>query len=190
MTEMREVTQVVDVPRNTGIDGFVVTLKALLRRPRVQQITIDASGKVSYKRLVREDEQEVIGIDLDTVTPYAVVTSASVEEMVLPPHTPAAAAIGKMFDRFAIDQVYPIAFASGVGTFFWDWYRITTKAALHSRTHIFGLPLLLDRRIPESALILCGSYSPSTSLVDTARAVKLEMETMIMKPPSTDVEIL
>lgn len=188
--ELREVTRSIEVPKNTGVEGFVVTLRELLRRPRIQQITIDATGKVQYRRLIRDDEPDVIDIDLETVTPHGVLAASSIEELVLPPHLPAATVIGRMFDRFAIDQVHPIAFVSGIGTVFWDWYRVTTKAALHSRSAIFGLPLLLDRHVPETALILCGASAPSTSLVDTTVALKLEMETSILKPPNTEVDIL
>lgn len=187
--ELREVSSTVEVPKNTGIEGFVVTLRELLRRPRIQEILIDAKGKVSYKRLMRDDEPEAFNIDLETVTPSGVLGSAVIEELVLPDYIPAATTIGKMFDRFAIDQVYPIAFVSGIGTVFWEWYRVTTKSALHSRNSVFGLPLLLDRKIPTTALILCGAVTPSTSLVDTARALKIEMETTILKPPDTTVEI-
>lgn len=188
--ELREVTKSIEIPKNTGIEGFVVTIRELLRRSRIQQISIEASGKVSYRRLVREDEPEAIDIDLETVTPHGILANAEIEELVLPPHLPAAVVLGRMFDRFAIDQVHPIAFVSGIGTVFWDWYRVTTKAALHSRSAVFGLPLILDRHIPETALILCGASSRSTSLIDTTVALKLEMETSILKPPNTTVEIL
>ena len=188
--DLREVSRSVEIPKNTGIEGFVVTIRELLRRPRIQEILIDSKGKVSYKRLVDESEEDVINIDLETVTPGGILRTATVDELVLPPHLPAAVVLGKMFDRFAIDQTYPIAFVSGIGTVFWEWYRVTTKAALHSRSTVFGLPVILDRHVPETALILCGAAAPSTALVDTTRALKLEMETAILKPPSTDVEIL
>jgi len=188
--DLREVSQSVEIPKNTGVEGFVVTIRELLRRPRIQEILIDAKGKVSYKRLVSDGEEDPINIDLETVTPYSLISNATLEEMLLPPHLPAATVIGRMFDRFAIDQVYPLAFVSGIGTIFWEWYRVTTKAALHSRSSIFGLPLVLDRHIPETALILCGSSARSTSLVDTTIALKLEMETTILRPPDTTVEIL
>jgi hypothetical protein len=188
--ELRERSVTVDVPRNTGVEGFIVTIRELLRKPRIQEIVINAQGKVTYKRMVHDNEEEPINIDLETVTPAGVMSRAQVEEMVLPPHLPAAISIGKMMDRFAIDQVTPIAFVSGAATVFWEWYKATTRSALHARNHIFGLPLLADRRTPDTALLLFGTATSSSSLIDTTHVLKLEMETGILKPPDTTVSIL
>lgn len=188
--ELREVTSSVDIPKNTGIEGFLITLRELLKKPRVQEIRIDARGKISYRRMVQDGEDNALNVDLETVTPSGVMARAVVEELALPPHLPAAVALGKLFDRFAIDRVAPLAFVSGPGTIFWEWYKITTKSAIHSRDHIFGLPLITDKRVPDTALLLMGTTLSSDSIIDTTNVLKLEMETMMVRPPDTTVEVL
>jgi hypothetical protein len=189
--EYREVTQTVGVPKNTGTEGFIVTVRELLKRPRIQEIVINAAGQVTYRRLVSDDEDTPLNVDLETLTPSGVMSRSRVDELTLPPTIPAAISISKMFDRFAIDQVYPIALVSGAATVFWDWFRTTSKSALHSRAYAFGLPFITDRHVPDTALLLFGSTAtPRASLIDTTNVLKLEMETSILKVPDTTVEVL
>lgn len=189
--EYREVTQSIAVPKNTGIEGFVITVRELLKRPRIQEITINAAGQVSYRRLISEAEETPLNVDLETLTPSGVMATANVTELVLPLSLSAPIALSKMFDRFAIDQIYPIALVTGAGTVFWDWFRATSKSALHSRAYAFGLPVVTDRHVPDTALLLFGSsMMPRAALVDTTDVLKLEMETSILKVPDTTVEVL
>lgn len=188
--ELREQTSNIDVPKNTGIEGFVLTIREILKRPRLQEIRIDARGKITYKRLVQDGEDQPLNVDLETVTPKGVMTRALLQELVLPPNLPAAVSISKMFDRFTIDQVQPLVFVSGTGTIFWEWYEATTRSALYARTHAFGMPFVLDRDIPDTALLLFGTTLGSASLIDTTHILKLEMDSLMLRPPETTVEVL
>ncbi len=188
--EYREVSRSVDVPRNTGTEGFIQTVRAILRRSRVQEIRITADGKVNYRRLVQGDgEEPALNVDLETLTPMAVARRSEVHELTLPPSLSAAISISKMFDRFAIDQIFPIIWGVGPATVFWKWFEATSRSALHSRSHAFGLPVVADRHIPDTALLLFGARNPGASLIDTTNVLKLEMEESVLKPPETTVEI-
>lgn len=188
--EYREVSNSIDVPRNTGVEGFIQTVRTILRRSRVQEIRITADGKVNYRRLVHGEQEETpLDVDLETLTPMAVARRAEVRELTLPPSLSAAISISKMFDRFAIDQIYPIIWGVSPATVFWKWFEATSKSALHARSHAFGLPVIADRHIPDTALLLFGAINSGASLIDTTNVLKLEMEESILKPPDTTVEI-
>jgi len=187
--EYREVSNSIDVPRNTGTEGFIQTVRAILRRSRVQEIRITADGKVSYRRLVQGYEEPTLSVDLETLTPMAVARRSELHELTLPPSLPAAISISKMFDRFAIDQIFPVIWGVSPATVFWKWFEATSRSALHSRSHAFGLPVVADRHIPDTALLLFGARNPGASLIDTTNVLKLEMEESVLKPPETTVEI-
>jgi hypothetical protein len=189
--EYREVSRSVDVPKNTGVEGFIQTVRTILKRPRVQEVKIGADGKVTYRRLVKDGvEENPLSIDLDSLTPHAVLGRASTVEELQEQPPSAAIAISMMFDRFAIDQVYPILWGTGADTVLWKWFGATTKSPLHSRSHLFGLSVVTDRQIPDTALLLFGATSPGAALIDTTNVLKLEMGVSIFRPPETTVEVI
>jgi len=191
MVEFREVTSSISVPKNAGLDGFLHTIKEILKRPRVQAVAIDSKGVVTYKRLLKEgEEQQDIQVSFDALSPaYILRNLDGFEEVPLPIGLNGAIAIGVLFERVSQDQLYPIAFVGGASTLFWDWYSLSTGLKMRPRPEVYGLPFLTDRGIPDSALILCASYLKEASLVDVERAYKVEMERP-MKVPTTTVEIL
>lgn len=191
MEEYREETHTINVPANTGEEGFVHTLRELLRRPRLQEIRIDARGKVTYRQYVREGEKNNVSIEFGELEPSGVIRNTELFEIPTSNRANAAVVIGHMLDKVAADQMSPIAFISGPDSYFGDWYYASTGGALiESRTHIFGLPLLLDRLIPDTALILCAGLGKDAALVDTRRAYKVEMEYADAPPPDTTVEVM
>lgn len=187
MAEYREVTGVVQVPNNTGIDGFLHTLKNLLRKPHLQKVIIDARGTVTFTRYVLEDEgaPDNYGIDFDSVQPYHVIRNAKVEELRLPAGD-AAITVGRMFDRVSWDRLRPLAFCSGAATMLYSWYEATTYTDLRSATsaEFFGLPLLLDRNIDDRTLFLCAGYGRDAAFLDTRVSYKIEI------PSVQNVEVL
>jgi len=187
VTDYKEITDSITVPQNTGAEGFLHTIRELLRKPRIQEITI-GKGVVKYRRFIREDEPvDRFTIEFEDLQPWAIVGSSEVNEVHVPIGANAAVTIGEMFSHAAADQLYPIAFVSGPNTVFWNWYRVTTGTS-HNKDQIFGLPLLTDRHIPDTALILCAGYGRDAALVDTRRGYKAEME--VLKAPETTVEVM
>lgn len=191
MQEFREVTSSISVPKNAGLDGFLHTIKEILKRPRVQSVAIDSKGVVTYKRLLKDgEEQQDIQVSFDALSPaYILRNLPGFDEVPLPQGLNAAIAMGVLFERAFQDQLYPIAFVTGASTLFWDWYGVSTGLKIRPRSEVYGLPFLADRGIPDSALILCVSYLKDASLVDVEKAYKVEMERP-MKLPTTTVEIL
>lgn len=189
MDEYREVTKSIDVPPNTGIDGFLLTLRQVLRKPRLQQITVNARGRVSYSRYVRDGEpEEMSGLTFDDLQPYHIIRNADLQEFMPPEDLPASTVIGMMFDQVVQDRLHPIAFASGAETALWSWYQYTTGHAVVGRRQLFGLPLFLDRQIPDSVLLLCAAFGRDATLIDTQTSYKVEMPQYTL--PTTDVEVI
>ena len=63
----------IDVPKGTGLEGFLATVRAVLKLPRVQDIRIDSRGKISYSFFLREgEEKQLLGVNFDDLMPYAV----------------------------------------------------------------------------------------------------------------------
>ena len=76
----KEITKSINVPSNTGTDGFLRTVAEIIKMPRVQTITIEASGKVSYTRYTEEGEEE-LNVDFTDLNPYYIIRNSDLEEM-------------------------------------------------------------------------------------------------------------
>lgn len=186
--EFKEHTAAIEVPKNTGVEGFLYTIRQLLTQPRIREITIDAKGKISYRRFVREDEEVNIQVEFEHLEPYGVIRNTQVDEFIATENANAASVIGELYDRVYSEQLYPIALVSGAATVFWNWYRVTTRYPISPKDKIMGLPFLLDRHIPDSALIMCVGQGQDATLIDTIKALKVEME--VISAPQTTVEVL
>jgi hypothetical protein len=188
VSELHLVTHSIDVPKNTGIEGFMLTIRELLKLARLQSISIDAKGKVTYKRYVEEGEKQKIGVDYEGVEPWHITRNApdGVEELML--NTPnAAVTLAGVLDRSSQEKLHPTAFVVSPNTTLWWWYQHTTGFSLGSHKHLCGLPIYFDRHIPDTALILCSSFVRDGALVDTQKAFKIEMGYSVA--PAIDMEI-
>lgn len=188
MTEYRKREDSVDVPKNTGTQGFLRTVEGIIRLSRVQQITIDAKGRVSWTRFVREEEEDTPGlrVDFGDLAPWAIVRNRQVEELIVQ-GADAALALAMILETASLDGLYPAAFVSGANTIFYKWFEQTTNYRPRSNGRLMGLPFYLDRHAPDTALILCAAYEATLQLSDTERAYKIEMALL---KPDTDVEVL
>jgi hypothetical protein len=189
MAELQLVTHSIDVPKNTGIEGFMITLRELLKLTRLQSINIDAKGKVTYKRYAEDGERQKIGVDYEGVEPWHIARNApdGVEELLLSSPN-AAVTLAAVLDRASGEKLYSTAFVASPNTILWKWYQYTTGFSLGSPSHLCGLPVYFDRHIPDSALILCASFAKEGALVDTQKAYKIEMNYVVA--PTTDVEVI
>jgi hypothetical protein len=180
MNEYTEVTETIEVPKNAGLEGFLLALKGILKKPRVQAINIDAYGKVKYTYYQRVGEDpEVIRIAFDDLQPYAIIRNGKVEELPSVPES-APIALSLLFDWATREQLYPLAFVLSPQSHFWRWYTETTgitpqAGSMHT---LYGLPFLWDRMVEEHVLILCAGYERAGAMVDTRKSYKL-----VIPPP-------
>lgn len=179
--DLKEVEATINVPPNAGIPGFLRTLEQILKKPRVQSIQIDARGVIHFRHYVPEDEMDTaknFGVDFADIQPYNIVRNADVREILLQSEPiPAAIVIGYLLDRCVTEQMRPLAFATGVGTTLWSWYTNTTGAQITTTSHFFGLPVMRDDKLPDTALILCCGYGRDAAFIDTRVAYKIEIPT-------------
>jgi hypothetical protein len=192
MEGYEEKTSSVTVPKNTGVEGFMRTLRGILELRNVQSIAIDARGTVSYTRYVRQGETPVqLAVDYTSVEPWAIIRNGELEE-VDTRGLPAASVVALLFNRVASEGLVPIAFASGAGTFFWSWHEETSGIRLSRRGQVYGLPLYIDRQMPDHSLVLCAAHVRG-SLVDCHRFLTVTMALPLSVqaiPPPTEVQIL
>lgn len=190
MADYREVTGSIQVPANTGTEGFLHTIKTILRKPRVQRVTIDARGKVSFTRYALSDESDEpvnLGVDFSDLQPYYVIRNATVRELLLPTE-PAPVSVGRMFDRAASDHMRPIAFATGADSQLWSWYALSTGHSVSAREQFFGLPVLTDREIDDGVVFLCAGFGRDAAFIDTQVSYKISVPQDAF--PATAVEVL
>jgi hypothetical protein len=175
MNEFKEQSDTIDIPRGTGVDGFITTIAGILKMPRVQYIHIDGNGRIKYARVVRKGEEiSHLNPDFSQLQPSFIIRHASLKE--LPEEKNAAYAITQMFLRAAIDKMYPVAFVSNPLTRLWDWFRDSTGIDLSITPDVlFSVPLILDEGIPPYVLVLCTAFLPNATMIETRTCYKITM---------------
>lgn len=177
-----EEKQEIEVPPATGIPGYLKIIAGILERPRVQEIVLSRTGKITYRRFRKDDEAEVpLDIDLETLMPHAVIRNSTLEELRLINENNAAVAMGQLFTKVHLDGVSPIAFAGGPNSLLFAWHVRTTSVML-ARDEVYGLPFLADPELPNEALFLCAGYSRRSSLPDTVRSYKITIPFLLKEP--------
>lgn len=175
--EYTNITDTVLVPKNTGVAGFLETIKKILQRPRVLSITVDSRGKVTYVRSVKEGEDaQPIDVEFDTLTPSAVIrTCPEILEVDVREIENPMTAVAAMFNEVAIDQMVPIAFCANSATRLWRWAGESGGMGFSKKTEFFGLPMVYDDNLPDTGLFLCTAYERQAALVDTRKVYKITM---------------
>lgn len=168
-----EQNQTVEIPKGTGLEGFMHAIREILQLPRVQEIHIDARGKIAYKYFLREGEEpKGLELEFETLMPYAIVRNGVVLE-VMPTSTNAAVVLGQLFGKATSDHMYPVAWVAGANTPFWKWFEKSMGFKSPGEEELYGLPFLRDRMLEDSVLILCTAYGRRASLIDTQRSYKI-----------------
>lgn len=189
MSEYKEVTDTIEVPRNTGIDGFIHTVRQLLLKPKVQEIRIDARGKITCRRFaLMNDNSQNSGVEFDGLFPSAIVRNTEINEIAVAEGANAAVVLSSLMDMVATTQLKALAFISGADTSLWEWFRASTGVNMQNRTSLLGLPLHTDRAIPDTALILTAGYGRDASLMDARSSFKIEMPHYTY--PDNDIEVM
>lgn len=165
----------IDIPKGTGIEGFLETIRQVLKLPRVQDIRIDARGKITYSFFLRNGEaKQALGVSFAELMPYAIVRNADVRELLLV-NDNAAVALLQLFRQASIDHVFPVAFVTGAGTTVWDWYEASTQMKAEMRDELLSLPLLRDRMCPDDVLLLCTAFRAGDPLGATQKVYKIQI---------------
>jgi hypothetical protein len=174
MPEYKEITEKLYVPKNTGIEGFITTLRRILSLSKVQSISINANGQIKYNRIVREEENvQPLEIDFSTIMPSGIVRNNDIvelEEEKDPTH-----AVARMFERVAQEHLFPVAWASGPSSTFWLWHERMGLTISVGRDEAYGLPFLYDEYFPPTTLVLCTGYTRNSALIDVKKSFKMLM---------------
>ncbi len=164
--------EVMEVPREVGLEGFIRALREILKLPRVQHIHIDVRGKIEYAFFMqRGEEKRVVTMNFSTLMPMALVRNAEVAEVPGQHRTPGNA-VSSMFNAAQVAHLIPIGFVVGANSHLWDWLTHHSMQA-PSQSSFFGLPVHTDRSCPDEALILCTAFRRDAELVEMKKAFKI-----------------
>lgn len=171
--------ETIEVPPGTGVEGFMRSVREVLRLPNVNNITINSKGKIDYTFYMRDgEEKRVATVNFDTLMPMAIVRNARVQEVVNRDDS-ATVAILQMFRAASLDHLAPIAFITGANSLLWPWYEFTTPLLAERRDELFGLPVHLDRQCPDETLLLAAAFTPRAELIDMHKAYKIDLPPVV-----------
>jgi hypothetical protein len=178
----------IEVKKGTGVEGFLRVIKQVLKLPRLQTVTIEAKGKISYDRYVLgEESREPVEVGYDDLEPYSLIRNGTVEGVEVLSSNPAVV-LSLLLDRVVKDQLHPCAIVTGANTILPTWFSHGTGRTLLTVEYVCGLPVYLDRNIPDSTLIVGGAYTRDADLTAVQKFYSLEMAVASM--PETTVEVL
>lgn len=172
--DYQEHNETIEVPKQSGVEGFLHALKSILTLPNVKRIEITSNGQVSYRYFLPKDAKSApLKLNFESLEPYAVIRNAGlVTELAFPDHN-AAVALGQLFNMAALNHLHPLALAGSPNSELWTWYEETTSIKLLNKESLFGLPYLSDRKFEDGTLILCAGFSRDGGLIDTHKSYKL-----------------
>lgn len=175
MSDFREQSDTIEVPRGTGVDGFVATIIGILKMPRIQYIHIDGNGRIKYARVVRKGEEfQRYSPDFEQLQPSFIIRQSNVKE--LPAEENAAYAITMMFKAAGIEKLFPVAFVTNPKTRLWDWLIDSAGIDLSQTDDVlYGVPLIYDEQIPNYVLILSTAFLPNATMGEIRRCFKITM---------------
>lgn len=192
MTEFQEKTERIQVPTNTGVQGFLRVLEAILKLGRVQRVNINATGVVEYMRYVAEGEDQPQGVQvsLEGLSPRELIIAGQVTEVPsgLLPHQD----VMKAFAAVRMAAMAPVAWVVGEGTVLRQWFQ-ASGVELLDLEEFMGLPVHRAADVADSALILCASHSRQGVFTDCTKFYKVAMAAPVdrqLEAPPTEVEVL
>jgi len=174
--DYQEKIERVEIPKSTGVEGFLHAIKAILQLPNIQKIEISGKGEVSYRYFVPKDAKDVatgsLKVSFETLEPYGVIRNGKVVEL-MSPALNAAVAIGQLFNMASLDHLHPLALVGGANTELWAWYEGTTSIHMPTMESLYGLPFYGERMLEDNVLVLCAGFVRDGSLIDTQKSYKL-----------------
>lgn len=176
MSDYKQVEETIDIPLESGIDGFLLGIRQILALSRVVELRVHGNGKLTYKRWVRdEDEANAnLRIDFESVTPIGVIRNNDVVDVgVVDDKVSPAVAVCRLLHRVQVDYMYPTVLVVGANSVFFDWFRGCGIDIQKNAERFFGHQLVRDRFVEDDTLLVCASYGPGGSLIDTRTTYKL-----------------
>lgn len=170
MSAFREVTQTIEVPRGTGVEGFMRTIQEALKTPYMQNLSVDARGRVQLRYLTQDIENDDVEVDFTDLMPYAIIRNREIQEV--SSAASAALTVCQLFRNAATDHLYPLAFVSGTGSTFWAWYLACHAVEFARKDELYGVPYFEDASIPETSLCLCAG-ARGAPLAETVKTYKV-----------------
>lgn len=173
--EYEEKTERIEVPRGTGIKGFLRAIETIMKLPRLQGFNCDVRGILTYTRFVAPDEPGMsLSIDFESLMPWASVRNGIVEELVLDSSIRPLNAITEMFLAVSRERLAPVAFVAGANPTLFDWLK-QHHVVLENKDELMGLPLLRDRQLEDYVLILAAGYVRGGYVSDAQKSFKIVM---------------
>lgn len=180
--DYQEKIEKVEIPKSTGVEGFLHAIKSILQLPNIQKIEVSGKGEVSYRYFVPKDgNASPLKLNFETLEPYAVIRNGKVVEL-RSPALNAAVAIGQLFNMAALDHLHPLALVGGANTELWKWYEETTSIHPPTAESLYGLPVYGDRMLEDNVLVLCAGFVRDGSLIDTQKSYKMCIPTLSKVP--------
>ena len=179
--ELEQVNEVVEVPRHTGTEGFIQLIRTILKLGRVQDIHVQANGKVAFKYLaVKSEDRPAFNPEqlFERASPACVVRNSTLQEIKASPQDNAVETLFHVMRAARLDSVEAVAWATGAGTLLPVW--LTQRSGLsedmrHPLDVLLGLPVWKDRMLPDESLVLCAGPNRGADLVDTTHSYKIAM---------------
>lgn len=151
------------VPANTGIEGFILLFRKILTTPRVQHIAVNVRGEVTVQRLVADEDPSVdvgpLEIDFGPLQLPAIVQRAEAVSIDQPLGLPDERIIPYLLSAVQDAHLYPTLFVVQSCSAFRKWLTETTGCVFAGGC--FGLGLEEDPTLPEDALLLLAAPEPS-----------------------------
>ena len=178
MTDLELVEESLQVPSSTGMEGFILVIRKILKLSKVQSIHIDASGRMTWSRLAvsaAAESQDWAGEALfDKVSPGFIIRNNDIEELEVPLEP--LQGIARIFQKAALQHLHPVAWVSGPRSAFWAWHARAVGFSMSAgKDEVYGFPFLYDKEIPEDTLILCTAYERGSAMIDVKKSFKLVM---------------
>lgn len=163
-------TMTAEIPKGSGREGLFRALEQILKLPRVERFSVDSKGvlTVELHLAAHEEVSPDVMLDFSGLHVSDIVRNCStvVEATFEVAETPWAT-LAFLLHEAHQDRLYPIAFATGAGTTVWKWLETVPGPRARQRDVLLGYPLLIDRHLPDDALLLCAGATHKAALVDT-----------------------
>ncbi len=170
--ELKERLSKITIPKGSGTEGFVRSLRGILQLPRVQRIVIER-GQVEFMRLAHAEEPDKpLNIDFETLRPAYIIKNTDLVELDYIQEAPKALAL--LFRRASLDRLYPTVFVGGTRSYIWKWFQ-SSGLELPVTDELYGLPFVTDEEFTDDMLFMCAAPVRGSTIVDTQRAYKILM---------------
>lgn len=178
MSKLSKIQRSIEIPKNTGIQGFLRAIRSVLELPRTVwfQAELKKGGAVlSYERYIEEGQEErPPQIDFGSLTPYRLIRLTDIREIAVPPSGDAGRVVADLFRLMAAESLWPLAWVGGQNSTFWAWHSQTTGVPLEvGSTAAYGLPFLTDAEVDNETLLLVGGYQRGAELNEAQLTLRI-----------------